>query len=156
MNGGERAGPSQGLSWPQPRRRISVCTKQSLKLANDSIVSLHVKNIDLDNKSSQLESSNKGLKDHLFEQECQSRRDYLFFDVISEAEGKTWEECMQNILQFLHTEINTDNTDSIEIVRCHHLLPKQRTTNRARTVDCQISLVWRRWKHVGKSPEAEG
>ena len=109
-------------------------TKTSLRLAQDSLASIQTKNIDLENKSCQLESLNKGLKDHLIKQECQSRRDNLLFDGVAEADGEIWDDCRHKIIQFLATEMNIENAETIKIARCHRLGPRKANSDRPRTI----------------------
>ena len=109
-------------------------TNQSLKLANDSITALQLKNIDIDKKSSQLEHLNRELKDHLLKQESQSRRDNLLFDGIPETAGETWDDCKAKVLNFIQNEMGIENVDNIKIVRCHRLGSRNEKSDRPRTI----------------------
>ena len=71
------------------------------------------------------------LQDRLIQVESQSRRDNLLIDGIQESDN---EKCEELVIDFFKNKLKLDDAHKIQIVRCHRVGPKRRTSPKPRSL----------------------
>ena len=88
----------------------------------------------LQNNLQQAKREHQSLQDQIIRLESQSRRDNLILDGIPEKNGESNEDCKKLVISILESNMAIPDAQSIKIVRCHRLGPKQQHAGRPRSI----------------------
>ncbi len=110
-------------TWIQDREKFEEEIKKKTKSLEENIESMDSDIEALSREVNSVKKENKNLKEHILKMECQSPRYNLVLDGITETMNESATDCKQKVYRILAEKLEFDNSENIEIVRCHRIGP---------------------------------